>query len=262
MSCNGPSLETILESESVQPEDVLAEMPVYPGAEAVTTGESAFEPFSTPRALQPEIRPFDIVYETISDQYTVQAEANKVLNWYKNKLSGKGYRLYTEMKYNGPGGYDVHNIGVYRPEQLLISVEIHVYAMLDATIFSVVVSRDTTTSLEPPEPPLPDDIDSIEINYTGDQDNTSGKIETITDAGDIRRLVDIINSLPLRHYGPPGAINSRPFNMIFHSLSMGKIPLTYELGFEHYAEVRINNRAEYQDNDGKLLNEVQRLLDI
>jgi hypothetical protein len=65
MSCNGPSLETILESESVRSEDVLAEMPVYPGAEVVTIGESALEPFSTPRALQPEIRPFDIVYETV-----------------------------------------------------------------------------------------------------------------------------------------------------------------------------------------------------
>jgi hypothetical protein len=165
------------------------------------------------------------------------------------------------MTYNGPGGYDVHSIGVYRPEQPLISVEIHVYAMLNATMFAVVVNRDTTTSLEPPEPPLPDDIESIEINYTGDGDSTSEKAVTITDAGDIRRLVDIANNLLLHPYGPPGVIGLPTFTVVFHSLSIGDIPLKYRIGFDKYPAVRIRNR-EYRDNDSKLLKAVQRLLDI
>ncbi|MFC1946385.1 hypothetical protein ACFLXY_00540 [Chloroflexota bacterium] len=261
LSCNGPSLETILENESVQPDDVLAEMPVYPEAEVITSGELEFEPFSTPRALNPEIRPFDVVYETISVQYTVQAEAKKVLNWYKGKLRGKGYRLYTKTTYNGPGGYDVESMGFYRPEYPLISVEIHAYTVLDTAIFALIVSRDTTTSLEPPEPPLPEDIIRIEISYTGDQDNTSEKTETITDAGDIRRLVDIANNLSLYPYGPPGVLGPYTFTIVFHSVSAGDILLSYKTGFDKYAAVRIDN-SEYRDNDGKLLKAVQRLLDI
>ena len=262
LSCNGPDLETILENESVQPADVLTEIPIYPGAEVVTAGQPAFEPLSTPRALQPYIRPFDIVYETVSVQYIVQAESEKVLKWYKNKLSGRGYRLYTRVTYNSPGGYDVESTGFYRPEYPLISVEIHVNQALDTTIFAVVISRDTTTSLEPREPPLPDDVTRIDINYTGDQDKPAEKTEIITDAGDIRKVVDIINDLPLRPYGPPHAINFHPFNMVFHSLSIGDILLTYELGFEHYAQVRLNNGTEYQDNDSKLFKAIKRMLDI
>ena len=166
------------------------------------------------------------------------------------------------MTYNSPGGYDVINTGFYRTEYPLISVEIHVYQAFDTAIFAVVVSRDTTTSLEPREPPLPDDVVSIEINYTGDQDNPVEKTEIITDAGDIRKLVDIINDLPPRPYGPPHAINLCPFDMIFHSLSVGDILLTYELGFEHYTQVSLNNGAEYQDNDSKLFKALKRMLDI
>lgn len=261
LSCSGPSLETILDNESVQPDDVLTEIPIYPEAEVSTAEELEFEPFSTPRALNPAIRPFDVVYETVSVRYAVQEETEKILNWYQGKLRGKGYQPYTKMTYNGPGRYEANSMGFYRPEYPLISVEIHVYAVPDTTVFALIVSRDTTTSLQPSEPPLPDDIVRMDISYTGDQDNTSLKTETFTDAGDFRRLVDIANNLSLYAYGPPSAIGPPTFTIVFHSLSTGDIPLKYNIGFDIYAAVRINN-SEYRDTDGKLLKAVKRILDI
>lgn len=259
LSCNGSDEQTVIVNESIQPKEVLPEIPVYTGAEVVRTEESEFEPFSTPHTFQSG--PFDIVYETVSIQYMVQAEAKKVLKWYKNKLSGKGYRLYTEMTYNGPGGTDVDSMGFYRSDYPLISVEIHVYEDLDTAIFALMISRDTTTSLEPHELPLPDDIIQIDISYTGDQDNPEEKKETITDEGDIKRLVDIANNLSPYAYGPPGAIGPPTFSIMFHSVSTGAIPLEYKTGFDKYAVVRIDN-SEYRDNDGKLLKVVKRILDI
>jgi hypothetical protein len=261
VSCNNQDVGNTTNNETIKPEEILAELPVYPGAAIITDEESGFEPFSTPLSPQVEGRHTGIIYETVSARYTVQARPDKIQDWYLAKLGAKGYREYANITYNGPAGYEVHSMGFYRPEQPLISIEVHFYDRPDTPVLVILVNKDTTTSPEPHEPSLPNDIDSIVVKYYENQNGSKEKIQTITDEGDIQKVVKVINDLPLLPDGPIVPVLER-FSMILHSPSEGDFTLSYHRSVSEYTLVRISGYETLEDKQGRLLETVQVLLDI
>jgi len=132
-SCNGKTNK--IDTADISLDKLLVELPVYPDSQLLTPEKSVFEPFSTPLSPQVEGRPPKVEYETASAWYQVKADATKVLNWYRNKLIGKGYQKYTEMVYLNRdlfhgSSYDIRSMGFYRPDLLEISIEIHISDIL------------------------------------------------------------------------------------------------------------------------------------
>ncbi|MBN2077166.1 MAG: hypothetical protein JW762_16595 [Dehalococcoidales bacterium] len=214
-----------------------------------------------------EGRPPPVEYETASAWYQVEVDANKLLNWYRNKLTEKGYHKYTEMVYNSlnevllpDDNFEIHTIGFYRPEIPEISIEVHITDLPDTQDFVILVNHEITGAFDPPEPPLPEDIDRITINYLSYNGNPP-KQEIITDRGDLRKIVGIINDLPLLPDAPIIPAEGI-FNMSIQSASQGDIKLLCDMTLNDYPMIRIRGRTSLKDDRLHLLKVVNRLLDI
>ena len=265
LSCNGKTEK--IDSVNISPDIILAELPVYPDSQPLTLEESVFKPFSTPLSPQVEGRPPPIEYETASAWYQVEVDANKLLNWYCNKLGSKGYQKYTEMVYDSlnevlisDDNFEIHTMGFYRPEIPEISIEVHITGLPDTQDFVILVNHEVTGAFDPPEPPLPEDIDRITINYAGYNGN-SPKQEIITDSSDVRKLVGIINDLSVLPDAPILPVEDM-FSMLLHSASQGDIELYCHMSTDDYPMIRMPDRAGLKDENSLLLKAVNRLLDM
>jgi hypothetical protein len=267
ISCDGQTGQNINNAKNISPEQVLAELPVYPDALSQTPEESIFRPFSTPLSPQVEGRPPPVEYETASAWYQVEVDANKLLDWYRNKLTGKGYQKYTEMVYNNlnevllpDDNFDILTMGFYNPELPEISIEVHITDLPDTQDFVILVNHEITGAFDPPEPPLPEDIDRITINYAGYNGNPLEQ-EVITDPGDIRKIVSIINDLPLLPDAPILPVEEI-FSMSIYSASQKNIELCCDMSTNDYPMIRILDRIGLKDDNFRLLKAVNRLMNI
>jgi hypothetical protein len=220
-----PTATTVASELVVSPEDVLAGLPVYPGATPTTS--------DNPFYGQPVVSFFQPVYtgnlipkiQSASAQYTVQALPADVLSWYPNELSAKGYRKFLEI--HGSGG---DGISFFLSSQLLLSVEVHVHtvpnAVPSATVFELLVIYRVPLP-KPPEEILPDDIDSITVTYYS---SVEPIVKTLTESQVIMKLVGMVNTLPVRpDYMYFGGLSDGPytiFSLVFHLRSRGDITVT------------------------------------
>ena len=162
LSCSKQDESALL---NTSPEQVLAELPVYPGAVPQASREIRFEPFSTPLSPQVQYRPPREEYETGSMYYKVQADAETILDWYCNKLSSKGYRKYTEMVYNSlnevllpDDNFDILTMGFYNPELPEISIEVHVADLPDTQDLGILVNHEFSGAFNHFKNPPPEKI--------------------------------------------------------------------------------------------------------
>lgn len=266
-SCNNQNGQNDADPDDISPGKILTSLPVFPNSTPVNGQEPAFKPFSTPLSPQVEGRPPQVEYETASAWYEAKSDAKQILNWYRDKLTGKVYQKYTEMVYNSPnenllvnGSFEIHTMGFYHPALPEISIEIHVTDLPDTQDFVILVNHEITGAFDPPEPPLPEDIDRITVSYSGYNGNPP-KQEIITDSGDVRKIVGIINDLPLLPDAPIIPVEDI-FSMSIHSASQGDIELLCDMTINDYPMIRIRGRTSLKDDHSHLLKAVNRLLDI
>jgi hypothetical protein len=266
-SCNNRNEQNDANPDDTSPGKILSGLPAFPNATPVNGQEPAFKPFSTPLSPQVEGRPPKVEYETASAWYEVESDVEKILNWYRNKLTGKDYQKYTEMMYNSPnenllvnGSFEIHTMGFYHPALPEISIEVHVSDVPDNQYFVILVNHEITGAFDPPEPPLPEDIDRITVSHSGYNGNPP-KQEIITDSGDVRKIVGIINDLPLLPDAPIVPVED-VFTMVIHSASQGDIELLCDMTLNDYPMIRIRGRTSLKDDRSHLLKAVNRLLDI
>lgn len=210
------------------PGEVMAGLPVYPGAMDTTEVNPGFGPPSFP-AEMPLYGAKIPGYQSASAQYAVQATQEDILGWYQAQLGAKGYRSSGEDVAGSPTLIS-HSIPFFLPSQPLISVEVHVYNSpnnLESSVFELLVIY-TVPLPKPAEESLPGDINSLQIDYAPGTANEV--VKTITDSQIITTLVSMVNNLPVRpDYittgGPIGALQTL-YRLLFHSAARGDITIT------------------------------------
>jgi hypothetical protein len=212
------------------PGEVLAGVPVFPGATPTTSLRNDFGPPSYPSEIPlygGDARPG---YQSASAQYTADAAQETILGWYVSQLEILGYRHHGE---GGSGSPTMthHSIAFFLPSQPLVSVQVHVYNGngSPATVIELLVTY-TVPLPKPAGESLPDDIGSVTVAYlpgTGD-----AVTKNITDALTVADLVGMVNALPVR----PDYITTGPgpgwdgpytlYTLVFHSASQGDLTVT------------------------------------
>ncbi len=243
------------------PGEILAGLPVYPGAIATTYLNPGFGPpsFPTEMSIYGAKRPG---YQSASAQYTVQATDSTILGWYLAVLEAKGYRHHGEEG-GGNGTVTTRSIAFFLPSQPLVSVQVHVYTSSSSSmlpVFELLVTY-TVPLPKPPEESLPNDISSVKITYA--PDTASAVVKTITDAQAIKSLVNMVNGLPVRPdyitTGPlPGMSRQTLFSLIFHSTAKGDITVT-DVTFEG---IRFDDYPLLDDPHNLLQEAVRQMLGI
>jgi hypothetical protein len=211
------------------PGEVLAGLPVYPNATPTTYLNPGFGPPSFPseQTLYGSKIPG---YQSASAEYTVTAVDADILDWYIAELGAQGYRHDGEDG-GGNGTISTRSIAFYLPSQPLISVQVHVYFSAGSStppVFELLVTN-TVPLPKPTEEKLPDDINSVQLDYAPDTANAV--VKTVTDAQSVKDLVNMVNNLPVRPdyiiLGGPGLLQQTLFlRLVFHSTSQGDITVT------------------------------------
>jgi hypothetical protein len=259
-SATPPPLATTVSSDhNFLPGEVLADLPVYPGATPTTFFNSGTGPPSYPLsepAYASTLRPG---YQSASAQFTVQATDENILSWYVNELGTEGYRNSFEERFGG-GTISGQAITFFLPSQPLVSVEVHVYDVPGTPVFELLVTY-TVPLPKPPEEELPDDIDSIAMTYFSGNLTT---VKTITDSQAVTQLVSMVNALPVRPdyvsscgFGGPQTI----FRLVFHSQSKGDITVSDIIGCG-VTGIHIDNYPILEDTHGLLQEAVEQILGI
>jgi hypothetical protein len=249
VSCNTSGSISLAEN-SVEPDtsgtstegfisgEILLTIPLYPGSETTTClewksdGGPPSSSVSRP-VYASEDRPG---YQSASAQYKVDSTSSKIISWYEDTLGEMGYEKYIEGHW-GQEKITGRNAGFFLPSQPLVSVEIHTYSI--SGFSSLVYELLVVNSIPLPKPEkeaIPQDIDKIEIDYTGYLETGRSK-NTITDNKTIVELVEMINSLPVMpDFEFLGGGTGGPeitFTMLFHSESRGNITVKKILGGEN-----------------------------
>ncbi len=255
-----PPATTVSSDHNFLPGEVLADLPVYPGATPTTFFNSGTGPPSYPMSEPAYANTLRPGYQSASAQYAVQANESDILSWYVNELSTYGYRKYSEG-YFGGGTIGGHNMAFFLPSQPLVSVEVHVYDALGATVFELLVTY-TVPLPKPPEEELPADINSITMSYFSGNLTT---VQTITGSEVITQLVSMVNALPVRPdyaYSCPIGLETRTiFSLVFHSQSKGNITVSYITGCGETG-IYIGNYPILEDVHGLLQEAVEQILGI
>jgi hypothetical protein len=260
------SATTVTSGSIFQPGEVLAGLPVYPGATPTTFLNLDSGPPSLPAALYGYglRRPG---YESASAQYTVQATDSDILNWYTEKLETEGYRKYAGHSYGGGGTTKAGDIAFFLPSQPLVSVEIHVYDVPGNPVFELLVTY-TLPLPKPDEEVLPSDTDSVEITYFGYSEDDLPRIKTLTDKRDVMQLVNMVNALPVRpdyvYMGSPMSGGPQTiFSLVFHSPSKGNITVSDIVGQGRTGiGIHISGFPILEDTYGLLLETIEQLLGV
>jgi hypothetical protein len=255
-----PTATTVASEYSFIPGNVLAGLPVYPGAIPTTfldSEASVSVPFSRPLLIG-SLRPG---YQSASAQYSVKAYDHDIMNWYVNELSTKGYRLYGGVSTFSMGTVGGEEIAFFLPSQPLVSVEVHLYDMAGETILELLVTYSVPLP-KPPEESLPDDIDSITVTYFSGNLTT---VKTITDSQTITQLVSMVNALPVRPdyvYSCPIGVETRTiFSLVFHSQSEGNITVSDVIGCQ-VGGIYMGDYPILEDVHGLLREAIEQVLGI
>ena len=209
------------------PGEVLATLPVYPGATPTTDFNPGFGPPSFP--TEAPIYSSQVPgYQSASAQYATPATAEDILNWYSTELGALGYNLDGEDG-GGNGTITTRSIAFFLPSQPLISVQVHVYTPGSSTtpVFELLVTY-TVPLPKPSAENLPGDVESVKIDYVPGATNEI--VKTFKDTQLIQSLVSLVNSLPVAPgYARTGQFGISPetlFSLTFHSNSQGNITIT------------------------------------
>jgi hypothetical protein len=255
-----PTATTVASDHTFLPGEVLAGVPVYPGATPTTFLQSE-APISVPFSLPAYVGSSRPGYQSASAQYTVQAYDRDILSWYINELGAKGYRQFNGEEGFGAGTISGHEMAFFLPSQPLVSVEVHVYDMSGETVLELLVIYSVPLP-KPSEEELPDDIDSITATYFSGNLTT---VKTITDSQAVTQLVSMMNALPVRPgyvYSCPVGLETRTiFRLVFHSESEGNITVTYIIGCGETG-IYIGNYPILEDVHGLLQEAVEQMLGI
>ena len=209
------------------PGEVLAGLPVYPGASPTTCLDARYGPPSFPSLPScGEKRPG---YRSASAQYQTRDSFLSILSWYSTTLTSEGYQQRGENS-GGGGAGSMHSLVFHNPDQPQVTVEIHVYDFSDSPSTTVVelLVIETVPLPHPLGETLPDDIDRVDISYAPGTAVAANL--TVTDAPTINNLVEIIDNLPERPdyivLGGPGLIGQTLYSLTFHSKAQGGINIT------------------------------------
>ncbi len=255
-----PTATTVASEYSFIPGNVLAGLPVYPGATPTTFLDSG-APVSVPFSRSILIGSLRPGYQSASAQYSVKAYDHDIMNWYVNELSTKGYRLYGGVSTFSMGTVGGEEIAFFLPSQPLVSVEVHLYDMAGETVLELLVTYSVPLP-KPPEENLPDDIDSITATYFSGNLTT---VKTITDSQTITQLVSMVNNLPVRpdyvYLCPIGVETRTIFSLVFHSQSKGNITVSDVIGCQ-VGGIYMGDYPILEDTHGLLREAVEQILGI
>jgi hypothetical protein len=209
------------------PGEVMATLPVYPGATPTTDFNPGFGPPSFPLE-QPIYLSRSPGYQSASAQYTTPATAEDILNWYSAELGALGYN-HEGQEEGGNGTITTRSIAFFLPSQPAVSVQVHVYTPGSAKtpVFELLVTY-TVPLPKPSAESLPGDVESVKIDYMPGTANEV--IKTFKDTQSIQSLVNLVNSLPVApdtlRTGQIGVSPQTLFSLTFHSIAQGNIKIT------------------------------------
>lgn len=255
-----PTATTMASGHGFIPGNVLASLPLYPGAIPTTFSElgSVSVPFDQPiynGALKPG-------YQSAYAQYSVNAPYKDIMSWYVNELSSKGYRRKSvETSFSGES-VDGRGISFFLPSQPLVNVYIYIYYLLGEEETLELLVTYSVPLPKPPEEQLPDDIDSITVTYYSGNLTT---VKTITDSQTVTILVSMVNALPMRpdytYSCPSGLVTKTIFSLVFHSQSKGDITVRDVIGCGEWG-IHIGDYPILEDTQGLLKETVEQILGI
>jgi len=210
------------------PGEIMATLPVYPGATPITELNPGFGPPSFPLG-QPIYDSNAPGYQSASAQYSTPASVADILDWYMAELSGLGYTQQGEDD-GGNGTIAYRSIAFVLPSQPAVSVQVHVYTgsgSLMSPVFELLVIYTVPLSKSAAES-LPNDIQSVKIDYLPGTNNEV--IKTFIDKQSVNNFVSLVNSLPVSpdfvRTMPVGVSPQTLFALTFHSISEGDIVIT------------------------------------
>ena len=243
------------------PGEVLAGLPVYPGAAGTTSINTGLGPQPLPFEV-PTYRAKSPGYQSASAQYSVQAAQSDIIGWYLSQMAAKGYR-HSGDDSSANGGRTEYSMIFFSPSQPLISVQVHIYSTT-TYFYSAIFELQVVYLVPLPKPPeeiLPGDVDSIKIDYYPGSANEL--VKTITDGPSIKRLVDMVNRLTPRPDNPYiGPFSEQTlFRSIFHSPSKGDITVTDTI-YSPQSGIHVGSSPPMEDIHGLLLEAVQQILGV
>ena len=210
------------------PGEVMATLPVYPGATPTTDLNPGFGPPSFPSEQSIYISHAP-GYQSASAQYTAPAAVADILDWYLAELGALGYTYHGEDD-AGNGTVASRSVAFTLPSQPAVSVQVHVYTVSGSTlspVFELLVIY-TVPLPKPAAESLPGDIQSVKIDYLPGTANEV--LKTFTDTQSVNNLVNLVNNLPVSpDYArtmPIGVSPQTLFTLTFRSISQGDIVVT------------------------------------
>jgi len=210
------------------PGEVMATLPVYPGATPTTDLNPGFGPPSFPseQAIYVSNAPG---YQSASAQYSAPATVADILDWYLAELGALGYTYHGEDD-TGNGTVASRSVAFVLLSQPAVSVQVHVYTGSGSSlspVFELLVIY-TVPLPKPAAESLPGDVESVKIDYMPGTANEV--VKTFTDTQSVNNLVNLVNNLPVSpDYArsmPIGVAPQTLFTLTFHSISQGDIVIT------------------------------------
>ena len=250
---------TVSPRDGFIPGQVLASLPLYPGATPTTILNTGSQPPSYPMNEGLYDGPRRSGYQSASAQYTVNVTDEEVLDWYTQHLRALGYRSDGEGRGAG-GGIVKRERAFFLPSQPFVSVQVHTYWGHDVG-FELLVVHDVPLP-KPASAGLPADIESVEITYF--RFSRPAIINTVTAHDEVERLVAVVNLLPVRPdylINQPATGPETVFRLVFHSPGQGDIEVTEILGGDG-GGVHIADQSILWDVHHLLRDEVERLVGL
>ena len=210
------------------PGEIIATLPVYPGATPTTELNPGFGPPSFPLTL-PIYDSNAPGYQSASAQYVATATVDNIVDWYMTGLSGFGYTRQGESD-GGNSTIAYRDVAFVLPSQPAVTVQVDIYTgsgPSTSPVFELLVIY-TVPLPKPAAENLPNDIQNVRIDYHPNAANEV--VKTFSDTESVNSLVSMVNGLPVS----PDFIRSLPsgvspqtfFTLTFHSISVGDIVIT------------------------------------
>lgn len=198
------------------PGQVLANLPVYPGAarsNGILVGAGGFPVQPNPGSMC-DGSPCPSVQSAQAEYHTADTP-DAVLTWYQAQLEKLGYQRSGASYGSAPQGYHRSELEFFNPERPAVTV--HVYAFYrSAKQGGSVIVLDVVNPATAPRPVssyVPPGVSEVDIAYFPGGHGSTTTL-TVTDKAAIRSLVRAVNRLPIRSNwltsGGPLFLGDRP----------------------------------------------------